>query len=61
MRPLSAFSGKNAAIVSDSGFQTPVVWEGQELNSLPQRVRIRVTFAGQQSTRVRLHYNALIF
>jgi len=53
-KPLAGYSGKDAAVVRQSGFQTPVVWKGkQELHYLPENVRLRVTFAGDHNTRIR--------
>ncbi|MCP5557580.1 MAG: hypothetical protein H7A55_07475 [Verrucomicrobiaceae bacterium] len=50
-RPIAAYSGKNAALVTQSGFQTPIVWQSTE--PLPERVRLRVRFEGQDRTRIR--------
>ena len=53
-RPLPEFSGKNAAIVTKSGFQTPIVWNGNApLSDLPDRVRFKVTFEGKKNTGIR--------
>jgi len=52
--PLPEYSGENAAIVKTSGFQTPVLWNGrQEIENLPDRIRLRVTFEGQKKTEIR--------
>ncbi len=52
--PLPGFSGKDAAIVRQSGFQTPVAWSGkEELRELPERIRVRVTFEGKSSHQIR--------
>lgn len=52
--PLPRYSGDNAAIVSTSGFQTPIQWNGQRhLHGLPSHVRFRVTFEGQKKTNLR--------
>jgi hypothetical protein len=41
-------------MVSKSGFQTPIVWDGQQIiNGLPPRIRIRVTFAGKRKSDIR--------
>lgn len=54
-RPIPAYSGENAAIVRDSGFQTPILWnETPEVTDLPDRVRLHVTFEGRASTDIRL-------
>jgi hypothetical protein len=53
-RPLPAYSGKDAAVIFQSGFQTPVVWNGRkEARDLPERIRIRVTFEGKRNTGIR--------
>ena len=52
--PLPGFSGENAAIVRESGFQTPIVWKGNDrISGLPERVRFRVTFEGRKNTDIR--------
>jgi hypothetical protein len=56
--PLPDFSGKNAAIVRTSGFQTPIVFNGKDrIEGLPDRVRVRVTFVGSKNTDIR--FNAI--
>ncbi|NQT12855.1 MAG: hypothetical protein HQ582_08900, partial [Planctomycetes bacterium] len=51
--PLSEFSGEHAAIVRQSGFQTPIVWNGKDsLDELPNRVRFKVTFDGRKNTNI---------
>jgi len=53
-KPLPGFSGKDAAIVRQNGFQTPVRWSSrEEARDLPERIRIRVTFEGQRNTGIR--------
>ncbi|MFA5189614.1 MAG: hypothetical protein WC740_02750 [Verrucomicrobiia bacterium] len=53
-RPLSGFSGKAAAIVRQSGFHTPISWNGQTaIAGLPDRIRLKVTFEGEQKTKLR--------
>ncbi len=53
-RPLKGYSGKDAAIITQSGFQTPVTWNGQEaIKGLPERFRIKVTFDGARKTDIR--------
>jgi hypothetical protein len=55
-RPIAEYSGQNAAIVSASGFQTPVIWNGDhELRDVPDSVRFRVTFEGSRKTAIRFH------
>jgi len=52
--PLPEFSGDNAAIVRDSGFQVPVVFKGKAAASgLPDRVRVKVTFEGEKNKDIR--------
>ena len=56
--PLPEFSGENAAIVRTSGFQTPIVFNGNDrIDSLPDRVRFKVTFVGRKNTDIR--FNAI--
>lgn len=53
-RPLPGCSGKDAAIIRKSGFQTPVTWNGKASPSdLPERVRLRVVFEGSRRTDIR--------
>ena len=53
LNPIPALSGNNAAIVRQSGFQVPVVWNGQhKIDSLPDRVRLKVTFIGSRKTDI---------
>lgn len=55
---LPEFSGEYAAIVRESGFQTPIVWNGKDsIDGLPDRVRLKVTFDGKKNTDIR--FNAL--
>jgi len=54
--PLPVYSGKNAAVVSQSGFQTPVNWKGQRaLSGLPERFRIKATFEGAKKDAIRFY------
>lgn len=58
MNSLPDYSGTNAAVVRDSGFQSPIVWKRQSLvNDLPDRIRLRVTFEGSRRSDIR--YNAV--
>lgn len=53
-KPLPGYSGADAAIVTQSGFQTPVAWKGQEtITGLPEKYRIRTTFEGAQKEAIR--------
>ena len=54
LKPIPALSGDNAAMVRQSGFQTPVLWNGQDrIRDLPERVRLKVTFVGTRKTDIR--------
>ncbi|WP_026876566.1 carbohydrate binding domain-containing protein [Jiangella gansuensis] len=52
LTPLAGYSGANAAVVSTNGFRTPVVWPGTA--ALPERIRIRGVFAGDDNTTIKL-------
>lgn len=53
-KPLPGYSGKDAAVVRQSGFQTPIAWRGtDEVRDLPQQIRFRVTFEGKRNTDIR--------
>ena len=53
-KPLPGYSGKEAAIVRQSGFQTPISWDKKmETRGLPERIRVRVTFEGRRNTDIR--------
>ncbi|MBC7821578.1 MAG: hypothetical protein IAG10_32230, partial [Planctomycetaceae bacterium] len=53
-KPLPGYSGKNAAVVRQSGFQTPIAWRGtNEVRDLPEQIHFRVTFEGKRSTDIR--------
>ncbi|HYF36084.1 MAG TPA: hypothetical protein VD994_12390, partial [Prosthecobacter sp.] len=52
--PLPGYSGKDAAIMRQSGFQTVIDWGGKsDVRDLPARIRIRVTFEGKRRTDIR--------
>lgn len=52
--PLPEYSGPNAAIVRQSGLQTPIAWKSvPELKDLPPRIRFRVVFEGAKNTTIR--------
>ena len=54
LSPIPGMSGTSAAVVSDSGFQTPIVWKGKhEISDLPDRVRVKVTFERAANTKIR--------
>lgn len=53
-RPLPGYSGKDAAMMRQSGFQTPIAWNGKnDCTSLPARVRLHVSFEGARRTSIR--------
>ncbi len=53
-RPIPAYSGGNAAVISRSGFQTPIEWSGKSRASdLPERVKLHVIFGGGKNTAIR--------
>ena len=53
-RPLPGCSGKDAALIRQNGFQTPIVWGGKsDIAELPERIRIHVTFEGKRNTDIR--------
>jgi hypothetical protein len=53
-RPLRGYSGAEAAVVRESGFQTPVVWSGKSAPAeLPDRIHLRVVFAGARRAEIR--------
>ncbi len=52
--PIPEYSGTNAAVVRQSGFQTPIIWNHREaLEDLPERIRIKMTFDGDSKTDIR--------
>ncbi len=54
-KPVPGYSGSNAAIVRQSGFQTLIEWSGKrELRSLPERICVRVTFEGNRKPDIRV-------
>jgi len=54
--PLPAFSGDKAAVVTASGFQTPVDWPSADrLGELPDRIRIKACFEGDDNTDIKFH------
>ena len=58
LKPLPGLSGDAAAVVKQSGFQTPVTFSGKvEVDNLPDRVRVRITYLGEKMKDIR--FNAL--
>lgn len=51
---LPGYSGGDAAIVRENGFQTPVTWRPASIGHLPERARLHVIFEGPQRTAIRL-------
>jgi len=54
-RPLPGYSGADAAVVTQSGFQIPVTWKGggEGITGLPERFRIKTTFEGTKKEDIR--------
>jgi hypothetical protein len=53
-RPIAGYAGKDAAVVRESGFQTPIAWSGKsEIKGLPDRVKLHVVFEGKKRTGIR--------
>jgi len=53
-RPIAGYSGKDAAIIRQSGFQTPIAWAGATTaKNLPERIKLRVVFEGKRRTDIR--------
>lgn len=53
-RPLPNFSGKDAAVVRESGYHTPISWSGQNpIVGLPDRIRVKGTFEGEEKVGIR--------
>ena len=50
-RPLAAYAGENAAIVTRGGFQAPVGWKSEAAQ--PGHVRLRVVFEGKRRAAIR--------
>jgi hypothetical protein len=54
LNPIAGYAGDSAAIVTQSGFQTPVVWQGKtSVDGLPDRIRLRVTYLGKDMEKIR--------
>ena len=53
-RPLAGYSGPDAAVVRQGGFQSPIAWRGQvRTTGLPEFIRLRVVFEGKRNTAIR--------
>lgn len=54
LKPIPGFSGADAAIVRESGFQTPISWKGStQVTGLPDRIRIRVIYEGKDQAKIK--------
>jgi hypothetical protein len=54
--PIPAFSGADAAVISESGFRSPVKWKGGDrLQPSPGPLRVQVDFAGIRPEDAALH------
>ncbi len=54
LKGIPGFSGDSAAIVRDSGFQTPVSWDGvTSISNLPESIHVRVTYDGEAMANIR--------
>jgi len=55
LSPIPGSSGKDAAIIRENGFQTPILWTNEtSIENLPKRVRLRVVFDGPKRGDIRL-------
>lgn len=55
-RPVPGYAGEDAALVEESGYQTPVVWSrGAPRNAPPKRYKLRVVFEGKKRNEIRFH------
>jgi hypothetical protein len=53
-RPVVGYSGPDAAVVRQSGSQTPITWPATpSATPLPEHTRLRVVFAGRKNTAIR--------
>lgn len=54
LKPLPGYSGRDAAVVRQNGFQTPVSWAGRtSIEGLPARVRLHVIYEGAHREAIR--------
>lgn len=54
LNPIPGYSGADAAIVRESGFQTPISWKDKtSVEGLPDRIRLRVTYDGKAMENIR--------
>lgn len=53
-KPLPGYSGADAAVITQSGFQSPVTWKGKEaITGLPEKYRIKAAFEGTRKEDIR--------
>jgi hypothetical protein len=52
-QPLAGYSGADAAVIRQNGFQTRIHFGGRQPRDLPARIRVRVVFEGQRRTDIR--------
>lgn len=52
--PIPGYSGDNAAVVDIDGFRTPIAWARSRGRRLPEKIRIRGYFDGEQNTDIKL-------
>lgn len=54
MKEIPGYGGKDAAVVTESGFQVPVSFgEQASISKLPEKIRLRVTFEGADREGIR--------
>lgn len=53
-KPIAGYSGKDAAVLRQSGFQTSIAWgDKTAAKGLPERVKLHVVFEGKRRTDIR--------
>ncbi|HYF36348.1 MAG TPA: hypothetical protein VD994_13725, partial [Prosthecobacter sp.] len=53
-KPLPGYAGADAAVVSQSGFQSAVTWKGKNtLTGLAEKYRIKTAFEGARKSDIR--------
>lgn len=54
--PIAGYSGRDAAVISASGYQSPVTWKGgAAVKGLPERFKVKATFDGAGKDRIRFY------
>jgi hypothetical protein len=52
--PVAGYSGQDAAVIRENGFQSPITWKRRsEVGNLPARIHLRVVFEGKSNTNIR--------